>query len=240
MPDHLTKAARVMLKPLVTAHGFQQYGARSYFRLCGWIAQFLVLRKSDWGGGKFRVFTYIFLLVPPSDGIGSVFGGSFPHKGKPWGKADGWWESSTPALALRSMDEICDVFETVAMPRFEQGSTVTGLIDALRPDADGCPNTHFKKEVGCALICDGRLEEGIPYLQRAEREYRAGFQKWHAAWEERDANYMRMLLDAISAGQHQALLQEWFQSSVQSLKIDKKWKTKDEANTALEPTPTAP
>ena len=228
-PDHLAKAARAMLKPVVTAHGFQQYGARSYFRLCGWVAQFLDLRKSAWGGGSFTATQYIFLLIPPADGIGGVFGGRLPKKGRPLG-TDGWWESDSPEAALRSIDEVCDIFETVAMPRFEQGSTLAGLVDALRPDADGCPNTHFKKEVGCALICDGRLEEGIPYLQRAEREYRAGFEKWHAAWEERDANYMRTLLDAISAGQHRALLEQWFQNSVLSLKIDKKWKTKYEAN----------
>jgi hypothetical protein len=239
-PDHLVKAARAMLKPIVTAHGFQQYGARSYFRLCGWIAQALDLRKSAWGGGSFTATQYIFLLVPPCDGIGGVFGGRLPPKGQPWGR-DGWWESSSPELALRSIDEVCDIFETVAMPRFQQGSTLAGLVEALRPDADGCPNTHFKKEVGCALVCDGHLHEGIPYLQKAERDYRAGFLKRPtAAWMETDANYMKALLDAIAAGQHHALLEEWFHSSVQALKIEKKWKTKHEANKTLQATAAAP
>lgn len=229
-----------MLKPIVTAHGFQQYGARSYFRLCGWIAQFLDLRKSAWGGGSFTATQYIFLLIPPREDIGGVFGGRLPKKGKPLG-TDGWWESESPEAALRSMDEVCDIFETIAMPRFEQGSTLAGLVDALKPEADGCPNTHFKKEVGCALTCDGRLEEALPYLHRAEQEYRDGFrERPTAAWMERNANYIRMLLDGIAADQHGTLLEEWFQSSVKSLKIDKKWKTKDEANKALQATAAAP
>jgi hypothetical protein len=232
-PDHLAKAVREMLKPIVAAHGFQQYGARTYFRLCGWIAQFLDLRKSAWGGGSFRAHQYIFLLIPPQDGLGGGFSGSLPPKGQAWGR-EGWWESSTPELALRSVDEICDIFETVAMPRFQQGSTLSGFIEALRPEADTSRNTHFKNYVGCALVCDGRLEEGIPYLQRAERDFRAGFVKMPAAaWMETEANYMKALLDAISTGQHRALLDEWFQSSVRSLKIDKKWKTDDEANKSL-------
>jgi len=240
-PDHLTKAARAMLKPIVTARGFQQYGARSYFRLCGWIAQFLDLRRSAGGDGAFRVFQYIFLLVPPQDGPGGGFSGSLPPKGQPWGEREGWWESSSPELALRSIDEICDIFETVAMPRFQQGSTLTGFIEALRSEADTSRNAHFKNYVGCALICDGRLEEGIPYLQRAERDYRAGFMRRpSAAWMETDANYMKALLDAISAGQQRTLLEEWFHNSVRSLKIDKKWKSKDEANKALQATAAGP
>lgn len=239
-PDHLAKAARAMLKPTVAAHGFQEYSAKKYFRLCGWIAQFLDLQKSGWGGGSFCVNQFIFLLVPPCDGIGGVRGGRLPQKGRAWG-TDAWWESSSPELALRSIEDVCDIFETVAMPRFTQGSTLAGLVDALKPEADGCPNTHFKKEVGCALICDGRSEEGIRYLQRAERDYRAGFIKRPtAAWLETDANYMKMLSDAVAAGQHPGLLAEWFQSSVKSLKIDKKWKAKDEVNKSLQPTATAP
>jgi hypothetical protein len=235
--DHLAKAARAMLKPTVAAHGFQEYSPKKYFRLCGWIAQFLDLQKSAWGGGSFAVNQFVFLLVPPRDGIGGVFGGRLPHKGKAWG-TDAWWESCSPELALRSIDDVCDIFETVAMPRFEQGSTLAGLVDALKPKADGCPNTHFKKEVACALICDGRLEEGIPYLLRAEKDYRAGFLTMPtAAWMERDANYMKMLLEAIAAGQHRTLLDEWFRSSVKSLKIDKKWKNKDEAHNSPEPPP---
>jgi len=195
--------------------------------MCGWIAEFLELQKSAWGGSVFRTYYWISLLVPPKDGIGSVFGGTLPRGGKPL-RTVGWWESSSPELALQSAQEVCHVFETVALPLFDQGSTLAGYIDALKPDADNSPNPHFKKEVGCALICDGRLDEGIPYLQRAEMEYRAGFlERPSAAWMERDANYMKALLEAIAVGQHRALLEEWFQSSVKSLKIDKKWKNKD-------------
>lgn len=229
-PDHLAKAARVVLKPAVEAHGFQSYSAKNYFRICGYIAQFLNLQKSAWGGGSFCVNQFIFLLVPPRDGIGGVFGGRLPHKGRAWG-TDAWWESSSPELALRSIEDVCDIFETVAMPRFKQGSTLAGLVDALKPDADGCPNTHFKKEVGCALICDGRLEEGIQYLEKAERDYRAGFIKRPTAdWLESDANYMKILLEAVAVGQHRELLEQWFQSSVMSLKIDRKWKTNDKVS----------
>ena len=57
---------------------------------------------------------------------------------------------------------------------------------------------------------------------------------------ETDANYMKALLDAISAGQQRTLLEEWFHNSVRSLKIDKKWKSKDEANKALQATAAGP
>jgi len=220
-PDHLAKAVRAVFRPTAVAH---EYSPKTYFRICGQIAQFLSFEKSAYGSGNFHVSYFIILLVPPREFIGSVFAGRLPHKGKPLG-TDAWWKSSSPELALKSVEEICERFETVGMPLFNQSSSLSGLIDALKPQAESSPNTHFKKEVGCALVCDGRLEEGISYLRRAEKEYRDGFQKMPTAkWMECDANHMKTLVEAISLGRHKALLEEWFQSSVKHLKIDKKWK----------------
>ena len=61
------------------------------------------------------------------------------------------------------------------MPRFQQGSTLAGFIEALKSKGDTSPNAHFKQYVGCALVCDDRLEEGMPYLEMAERDFRADF-----------------------------------------------------------------
>jgi hypothetical protein len=224
-PDHLAKAVKAVFRPTATAHSFQEYSTKTYSRICGRIAQFLSFGKSAWGSVNLNTSYLIMLLVPPREFIGSVFAGRLPHKGKPLG-TDAWWKSKTPELALKSVEEICERFETVTVPLFNQSSSLSGLIDTLKPQAENSPNIHFKKEVGCALVCDGRLEEGSSYLRRAEKEYRDGFHKMPTAkWMENDANHMKALVEAILLGRHNTLLAEWFQSSVKHLKIDKKWKS---------------
>ena len=223
--DFVAKAAKAVLKPLVAEHGFQEYGPKTYFRMCGKIGQFLALQKSAWGGGDFAVTYLIFILVPHRKFIGSVFTGGLP-RGKP---NDGWWKSVPQEAAQSSMLEVCTKFETSALPVFEQSSTLSGYVAAMKKFSDASPNAHFRADIGTALICDGKIAEGRGYIRRAEEEYRAFSAQFpdmpKPLWSDESADSMAKLSAAIEGGRHQELIDEWYRQSIVTLKIDKKWKS---------------
>jgi len=160
-------------------------------------------------------------LVPPRKFIGSVFSGRLP-RGKGY---DGWWPSSSAEVALRSVEEVGEKFESFALPIFEQTSTLAGYVEALKQRSAGVSNPHFKGDIGAALACDKRLDEARYYLEAAENEYRAGLREMPTAeWMADCANNMRALQQAIATGEHHTILERWFRESTIALKIDKKWK----------------
>ena len=155
------------MKPAVAQHGFQEYSKKMYFRMCGKIGQFLDLQKSAWGGGDFAVNYFICILVPHRRFIGSVFAGRVP-RGK---SGDGWWKSDSEEAAENSMLDVRSKFETFALPIFERSATLPGYIAAMKELGAGCPNAHFRADIGLALVCDGKIEEGHRYIKKAEEEF---------------------------------------------------------------------
>ncbi len=222
--DFLSKAAKAVLKPAIAHCGFQEYSTKTYFRMCGRVAQFLDLQKTKWGGGDFAVNYFIFILVPHRTFIGSVFAGRFP-RGK---SGDGWWKSDSEEAARISISEVREKFESFAHPIFERTASIGGYIDELKVLSAESLNAHFRADIGCALACSGRLEESLRYVRKAEEEYRAFSAQFPVTtkpmWSDESANEMSALAAAIEAGRHESLIDDWYQQSLVSLKIDKKWK----------------
>ena len=222
--DFLAKAARTSLRPAVARHGFQQYSPKAFFRLCGKIVQFVDLQKSGWGGGNFAVNYFIFILVPHRKFIGSIFAGRFP-RGK---SGDGWWKSVPEEAAEESMQEVCSIFESFALPILDESMTLSGYATALRKHCQGAHSGHASADMGIALICDGKIEEGHRLVRKAEVDYRAFSAQFpgmkEPLWSDECADQMARLSSAVEAGTHETLIEEWFQQSILTLKIDKKWK----------------
>lgn len=193
--------------------------------LRGKIGQFLTLQKSAWGSGDFAVNYFIFILVPHREFVGSVFTGRLP-RGK---SSDGWWESDPQEAAQSSILEVCAKFEISALPHFERSATLSGYIEAMKELSEESPNAHFRADIGVALVCDGRIDEGREYIRRAEAEYRAFGAQFpempKLLWSDESADRMATLSAAIEAGSHASLIDEWYRQSIATLKIDKKWKS---------------
>ncbi len=125
------------------------------------------------------------------------------------------------------MQEVREKFEAFGSPIFDRSATLSGYVAAMKELSEGSPNAHFRADIGCALICDGRIEEGSRYLRKAEEEYRAFGAQFpdmpKPLWSDESATRMSVLLAAIEAGRHESVIEEWYRQSVVSLKIDKKW-----------------
>src|SRR6266498_3541564 len=217
--DFLAIAARNILRPALAEYGFQEYAKKHYFRLCGNIAQFLDLQKSSWGGGDFAVNYSVFLLAPPRKFIGSIFGGRLP-RGK---SSDGWWKSSKPEFAEASIHEVVSTFRSFTWPIFQQTSTLEGYIAALKGRGEHL-SPHIPAEIGCALILNNQINQALPYIERAEREYRdfaSSVEK--VDWSLQAADRMAHLREAMKAGSQGELLNAWIRESVVKLKLDTKW-----------------
>jgi hypothetical protein len=219
--DHLTRAAKTVLRPLLERHGFQMFTPRTFVRLEGKIAQYLCLHKSAWGGEDFCVDYFIFILIPPREFVGSILAGRFPRAKS----GEGWWESKTEELAHAAMLEVCERYESFGSSVFESTRSLSGYVGQLKQRGAHLENAHFDADIGCALLCDGKISDATTYLNLAEKRYLAfTVNNKPVDWSVKAAQHMRQLLNAIQGDTHKQLVEEWFSRSIELLGINKKWK----------------
>ena len=204
--------------------GFQMLSPKVFMRLDGKIAQYLTLQKTQYGGGDFSVDYFVFILIPPREFVGSVLAGRFPQ-----GKSqDGWWKSQSEESARASMGEVCETFKTFGRSLLDSTRSLSGYVSELQRRGSDSGNAHFHADIGCALLCEGRVVEATTSLERAERQYMAFTVAGKPVeWSAKAAAKMRELLNAVHAGTHGKLIDQWYSMSLVNLGIDKKWKSPD-------------
>lgn len=210
--DPLTAATTAILRPAIRPDGFDLLSRRSFARVRAGILHFIDLQLSTWGGKMFCVnYAAISLYSPrdhfvlePGDRLRKESGG------------EKWWPADNHDSANNSAFEVVKALKAQALPFFDRAQTTAGYLEIMERKKGGSFH-HLLFERACVyarLELNGAAKEA---LAAAIRLYGEDGRSWCAACIVR----CEELLAAIERGRVEALLTQWTDKSIGSLRLEK-------------------
>ncbi|MEM7689926.1 MAG: DUF4304 domain-containing protein [Pseudomonadota bacterium] len=206
MADELAKAITKLANPVLKQDGFQRLQRRKFIRSNGRIVQRLDFQVTSWGGRDFCVNVSAnliasneFVTLQPGFRLSDYDG------------RDAWLPSKTMDDAEASVKFVTGLIQEQAFPFLARTNSVEGFSDVLGQE-DWASSHHLKFQQGVAAALLGDANGAKIKLRDAIRLYEADGRDWFFAKIDKATK----LCEALDAGCHAQLLNEWEQENSES------------------------